>query len=162
PRDRAVGNAPVRHGSGSARARGAGRARHAATRGGGGTPRPRRGRGGHAPRGRAGGGRATGERTACWSRAARPGRRRPPARAARRPRRLAGSERVDAASRRGGYPIPAGGETVGTVTSGNYGPSVDRQIGMGFVPPALAGPGTELGIVVRQRTARARVTPLPF
>jgi aminomethyltransferase len=83
-------------------------------------------------------------------------------RAAGLPKQLVGFEMVDSAIPRAGYQIAAGGSTVGMVTSGNFGPSVQRQIGMGFVPPALATPDTEVGIVVRERIARGRVTPLPF
>jgi aminomethyltransferase len=78
------------------------------------------------------------------------------------PRRLVGFEMVDSAIPRQGYPVIVDEQTVGEVTSGNYGPSVDRQIGMAYVPPALAAEGTELGIGVRGRTARARVCPMPF
>jgi aminomethyltransferase len=77
-------------------------------------------------------------------------------------RRLVGFEMVDSAIPRQGYPVSAGDSVVGEVTSGNYGPSVDRQIGMAYVPPALAVEGSELGIGVRGRTARARVCRLPF
>ncbi|HEY7063275.1 MAG TPA: glycine cleavage system aminomethyltransferase GcvT [Chloroflexota bacterium] len=77
-------------------------------------------------------------------------------------RQLVAFEMVDSAIPRQGYPIVAGGGPVGAVTSGSFGPSVERQIGMGYVPPGLAGEGTELGVVVRERTARARVRPLPF
>jgi aminomethyltransferase len=77
-------------------------------------------------------------------------------------RRLVGFEMVDSAIPRQGYPVSVGDEVVGEVTSGNYGPSVDRQIGMAYVPPALAAAGSELGIGVRGRTARARVCRLPF
>ncbi len=77
-------------------------------------------------------------------------------------RRLVGFEMVDSAIPRHGYPVTAAGEQVGVVTSGNFGPSVQRQIGMAYVPPPLAAVGNELGIGVRDRTARARVVPLPF
>jgi aminomethyltransferase len=77
-------------------------------------------------------------------------------------RRLVGFEMVDSAIPRQGYPVSTGDAVVGEVTSGNYGPSVDRQIGMAYVPPSLAAEGSELGIGVRGRTARARVCRLPF
>jgi aminomethyltransferase len=54
------------------------------------------------------------------------------------------------------------GETVGIVTSGGFGPTVDAPVAMGFVPPAFAGPGTELDLVVRGKALPARVAPLPF
>jgi aminomethyltransferase len=78
------------------------------------------------------------------------------------PRRLVGFEMVDSAIPRHGYSVTADGQPVGVVTSGNFGPTVQRQIGMAYVPPRLAEADSEFGIVVRERTARARVTPLPF
>jgi aminomethyltransferase len=56
----------------------------------------------------------------------------------------------------------ADGEAVGVVTSGSFGPSVERPIGMAYVPPAFAEDGTVLGIGVRGRTVEAQVCPLPF
>jgi aminomethyltransferase len=46
-------------------------------------------------------------------------------------------------------PIEGGGE----VTSGSHSPMLEIGIGMGYVPAALAQPGTELTIDVRGRPA---------
>jgi aminomethyltransferase len=78
------------------------------------------------------------------------------------PRRLVGFEMIDSAIPRHGYIVTDEGQPVGVVTSGNFGPTVQRQIGMAYVPPRLAEADSEFGIVVRERTARAKVTPLPF
>src|SRR5205085_4766093 len=67
------------------------------------------------------------------------------------PRRLVGFTMVDSAIPRQGYPVVTGDNTVGEVTSGNLGPSVQQQIGMAYLPPALAAVGSELGIRVRER-----------
>jgi aminomethyltransferase len=48
------------------------------------------------------------------------------------------------------------------VTSGSFGPSVERGIGMAYLPPSLAVDGTELAILVRGRPAAAHVRALPF
>jgi aminomethyltransferase len=56
----------------------------------------------------------------------------------------------------------AGGEPVGLVTSGGFGPSVDRPVAMGFVAPALAAPGTALFAEVRGQRLAVAVAPLPF
>jgi aminomethyltransferase len=77
-------------------------------------------------------------------------------------RQLVGFEMGDAAIPRQGYPLVASEETVGVVTSGSFGPSVERSIGLGYVPPTLAAPGTELAVLVRGRAAPARVRALPF
>lgn len=82
-------------------------------------------------------------------------------------RRLVGFVMLDSAIPRQGYAVVQPGATddtaaVGVVTSGSYGPSVERGIGLAYVPPALAGEGTEIGIRVRGQTARAQVVRLPF
>ena len=55
-----------------------------------------------------------------------------------------------------------GGEPVGQVTSGGFGPSVDRPIAMAYVAAAHATPGTRLWGEVRGRRLPAAVTELPF
>ena len=59
---------------------------------------------------------------------------------------------------RAGMAIAGGGE----VTSGSHSPMLDRGIGLGYVPAALAGAGTELTIDVRGRTRGARVVRKPI
>ena len=54
------------------------------------------------------------------------------------------------------------GAVVGLVSSGGFGPSVDRPVAMGFVPPALADVGTELIADVRGKDVPCSVCPLPF
>lgn len=85
-------------------------------------------------------------------------------RAAGHPRLLAGFELLERGVARAGYPIarPGGGEGVGVVTSGGPSPTLGKSIGLGYVPPALAEPGTELAVVVRGRPIRARVVETPF
>jgi aminomethyltransferase len=77
-------------------------------------------------------------------------------------RRLVGFEMVDRAVARHGYRIVRGGAEAGQVTSGSYGPSVDRYIGMGYVPPALGAVGSEFEVEVRGRPQKARVVKTPF
>jgi aminomethyltransferase len=54
--------------------------------------------------------------------------------------------------------IAGGGE----VTSGSHSPMLDVGIGMGYVPAAMAAPGTELEIDVRGRARRAKVVTKPI
>jgi aminomethyltransferase len=54
------------------------------------------------------------------------------------------------------------GERVGTITSGGYSPTLGKSIGMGFVPAALAAPGTEVTVDVRGKPLTTRVVPRPF
>ena len=51
---------------------------------------------------------------------------------------------------------------IGIVTSGGFGPSVDRPIAMGTVPVSMATPGTALFADVRGRRMAMTVTALPF
>jgi aminomethyltransferase len=59
-------------------------------------------------------------------------------------------------------PILESGLEVGKVTSGGYSPTLATSIGMGFVPPRLAEPGTELDVQVRGKALGVRVVPRPF
>jgi glycine cleavage system T protein (aminomethyltransferase) len=59
---------------------------------------------------------------------------------------------------RHGMAIAEGGE----VTSGSHSPMLDVGIGMGYVPAALAVPGTEITIDVRGRPRRARIVKKPI
>lgn len=60
------------------------------------------------------------------------------------------------------YPILYDGAQVGVVTSGGPSPTLGKSIGLGYVPPALAAPGTRIEIGVRDRTLPARVVETPF
>jgi aminomethyltransferase len=77
-------------------------------------------------------------------------------------RRLVGFEMVERAVARHGYPILDDGASVGVVTSGSYGPSVDKYIGIGYVPTALAAVGSAIAVEVRGRGQAARVVKTPF
>lgn len=60
------------------------------------------------------------------------------------------------------YAQAEGGEPIGTVTSGGFGPSVEAPVAMGYVPAALAEPGTRLFADVRGKRLPVLVAPLPF
>jgi aminomethyltransferase len=53
-------------------------------------------------------------------------------------------------------------EPIGTVTSGTYGPSVERSIAIGYVPARYAAVGTRLSVEVRGRRIPCEVRPTPF
>jgi aminomethyltransferase len=76
--------------------------------------------------------------------------------------RLIGFEMVDRGIPRSECTVLVGGRTVGHVTSGSYGPTVDRNIGLGYVEPALAVVGQEIDVMIRDRALRARIVKLPF
>lgn len=69
----------------------------------------------------------------------------------------------------GRQPVRAGaplttpdGAPAGRVTSGGFGPSADHPVAMGYVPAALALPGTELIAEVRGKPVAMHVAKLPF
>ncbi len=51
---------------------------------------------------------------------------------------------------------------VGTVTSGTFSPILNKPLGMGYVEPASAKPGTTLTLTVRNQRYGATVVKLPF
>lgn len=57
--------------------------------------------------------------------------------------------------------VAAGAEPIGTVTSGNFSPSLGHSIALAFLPPAAAE-GDVVEIDVRGRPVAATVTGLPF
>ncbi len=59
------------------------------------------------------------------------------------------------------YPIWAGNQPVGEVVSGTQSPSLKVGIGLGYVPPPFAAPGTALEIEIRGKRAPAIVVPKP-
>ena len=77
-------------------------------------------------------------------------------------RLLVGFNMVGRGIARHGYPIMNGPEPIGTVTSGSYSPTLDRNIGLGYVPTAHSAPGSLFQVDVRGRSVEAQVTALPF
>jgi aminomethyltransferase len=63
---------------------------------------------------------------------------------------------------RRGNPVLAGGESVGTVTSGTLSPCLQTGIGMAYMRADLAEPGTEIEIDVRGTRRPARVGSKPL
>ena len=63
---------------------------------------------------------------------------------------------------REGCEIYHDGKPVGVVTSGTFAPTLNRPIGMGYVPLALTEPGTPVEIDIRGKKSSAQIVPLPF
>ena len=63
---------------------------------------------------------------------------------------------------RQGNAILSGGEEIGVVTSGTLSPSLDVGIGLGYVRPEFAAPGTQLEIDVRGKVRPAVVATKPL
>lgn len=78
-------------------------------------------------------------------------------------RKLIGFEMIDRAIPRQGYEIAnEQGEQIGVTTSGTMSPTRKIGIGMGYVKPDYAKPGTELYLDVRGRKQKAVVVRPPF
>lgn len=78
-------------------------------------------------------------------------------------RKLCAFELQEKGIPRHGYEITGpDGAVIGIVTSGTLSPVLKRGIGLGYVKPAFAKPGTEIGIRVRNRILKAQVVKAPF
>lgn len=78
-------------------------------------------------------------------------------------RKLVGFELIDRGIPRHGYLLQnAQGEDIGTVTSGTMSPTRKVGIGMGYVKPEYAKPGTPVAVNVRGRQLKAVVVKPPF
>lgn len=79
-------------------------------------------------------------------------------------RKLAGFEMCERGIPRHGYAIKdvQTGTILGQVTSGSVGPSIGKNIGMGYVPAAYAQPGTRIVIDCRGKATEAEVVKGPF
>lgn len=75
---------------------------------------------------------------------------------------LVGFTMVGRGIARHGFPILDGNEQIGVVSSGSYSPTLDTNIGLGYVPTAFSAPETRFQIDVRGRAVDAEVTKLPF
>ncbi len=73
-------------------------------------------------------------------------------------RRLVAFVMEEKAIPRQGMAIAEGGE----VTSGTHSPMLERGIGMGYVPSAIAQPGEEITIDVRGKPRRAKIVEKPI
>jgi aminomethyltransferase len=82
--------------------------------------------------------------------------------AAGHPRALAGFVVDGRGVARAGHEILHEGRPVGRVTSGAPSPTLGKPIGLGYVPPALAAPGTLVEIAIRERGVPARIVRTPF
>ncbi|MFC4542393.1 glycine cleavage system aminomethyltransferase GcvT [Halosolutus amylolyticus] len=77
--------------------------------------------------------------------------------------KLVGFQLIDRGVPRHGYDITTTeSRVIGSVTSGTMSPSLEKPIGLGYVPVEYADPGTTLQVVVRGQSKKARVEPLPF
>ena len=78
-------------------------------------------------------------------------------------RKLVGFEMLERGIPRHDYPIVnADGKEIGIVTSGTMSPSLNKGIGMGYVPKELSKPDSKIYIQVRKKQLKAKVVKMPF
>ncbi|MGQ0793062.1 MAG: glycine cleavage system aminomethyltransferase GcvT [Deltaproteobacteria bacterium] len=76
-------------------------------------------------------------------------------------RKLAGFEMSDKGIPRQGYGIIKNDSQIGAVTSGTLSPSMQKAVGMGYVPSDM-NIGDEIAIEIRSARRKAKIAPLPF
>jgi glycine cleavage system T protein (aminomethyltransferase) len=69
---------------------------------------------------------------------------------------------VDGGVARHGHEVTQNGEIVGHVTSGTYGPTVEKNIALAYVPTPLSKVGTPLAVRIRGKDVPATVVKTPF
>lgn len=78
-------------------------------------------------------------------------------------RKLIAFELDDRGIPRQGYDIvDDNGKVIGVVTSGTMSPSLEKGIGLGYVPTEMSAPGSKINIQVRKKALPATVVKLPF
>jgi glycine cleavage system aminomethyltransferase T len=69
---------------------------------------------------------------------------------------------LDKAVAREHYEIAANGQVIGHVTTGMKSPTLDKFLGMGYVPRAYSAIGSEIDIMIRGQAKKAKVIKRPF
>lgn len=78
-------------------------------------------------------------------------------------KKLVGFEMIERGIPRHDYLIVnEAGDEIGVVTSGTQSPSLQKAIGMGYVPVEYATPGSEIFIQIRNKNIKATVVKIPF
>jgi len=77
-------------------------------------------------------------------------------------RKLVGFEVEGRAIARHGHGAYRGAQQVGRVTSGTFSPTLEKSIGLVYLPVELSEPGSRFEVEIRTRRVPARVVPTPF
>jgi aminomethyltransferase len=78
-------------------------------------------------------------------------------------RKLVGFEMIDRGIPRHDYPIAdANGNIIGKVTSGTQSPTLNKAIGMGYVKTEFSKVDSEIFIIIREKSIKAKVVKIPF
>lgn len=75
---------------------------------------------------------------------------------------LVGFEMVDRGVPREHYQVLSGGKEIGHVTTGMFSPTTNRYLGMAYVPHEFAALDTEISIVIREHSFKAKIVKRPF
>jgi aminomethyltransferase len=75
---------------------------------------------------------------------------------------IAGVEMVGRGVARSGYEIFKDGKKIGRVTTGNYSPSLGKNLALALIDASFAAPGTRFDVMIRNRPVEAAVVALPF
>jgi len=73
-----------------------------------------------------------------------------------------GFEMVDKGVAREHYQVNCNGQEVGFVSSGMFSPTTKKYLGMAYVPRELSARDTEIEIVIRGKSVKAKVVKKPF
>ncbi len=77
-------------------------------------------------------------------------------------RKLVGFEMIDRGIPRQDCLIQKGGREIGKVTSGTFAPTLQKNIGLGYVPAEASSIGNEIEIIVRDKPLKAKIVKRPF
>ncbi|NSW91831.1 MAG: glycine cleavage system aminomethyltransferase GcvT [Firmicutes bacterium] len=77
-------------------------------------------------------------------------------------RKLVGFEMIDRGVPRSHYIVQVGSMEIGFVTSGNFSPTLKKNIGIALLKKEYCEIGTDIEIVIRNKAMKARVIKLPF
>jgi aminomethyltransferase len=78
------------------------------------------------------------------------------------PRKLVGIEMIDRGIPRSHYPVFAGDEPIGEVTTGTQSPTLKKNVGLALIKTEYAALDTELFVEIRGKRLKARVVATPF
>ncbi len=77
-------------------------------------------------------------------------------------RRLVGFEMVDRGIARDHFPVSVGDQRVAEVTSGGFAPSLNKSVGLVYLPVEYAQPGQQFQVDIRGKLLQAKVVETPF
>ncbi len=78
------------------------------------------------------------------------------------PRKLVGFALTERGLARAEYPVVADGRRIGTVTTGSYAPTLDKNLGMALVEAGYAKVGGKIAVEIRGKEVAAVIIPRPF